>query len=150
MTGVIRRVPRSLRSVQGRVAASRRISHRHPQHITIVDPHQTNPTESIASKTTPAPLLRLQDQSPRYGILVHIVQLFDSLVFRPKVEIVKARLPDGHRFCHWVPRSLLFCKGRVPAGRRRLRLGTTLCANRCFTLCIAVDGVPTCGSLISK
>ena len=44
------------------------------------------------------------------------------------------------------PALCVFCKGRVPAGRRCLRLGTTLCAKRCFTLCIAVDGVPAGGS----
>jgi hypothetical protein len=39
---------------------------------------------------------------------------------------------------------------RVRDGRRCLRRGTTLCANRCFTVCIAVDGIPTGGSLMSK
>lgn len=95
---------------KGRVPASSQIFHPHLQNVIIVDPHQPSLTKGIASKTTPTPVLRLQDQSPRYRIPVHVAQLFDSLLLRPNIEIVEARLPDGRRGCR-VPRSLRFLQG---------------------------------------
>jgi hypothetical protein len=38
----------------------------------MVDPHQSNLTEGIASITAPTPLLRFVDQSAVYGIPVHV------------------------------------------------------------------------------
>jgi putative transposase len=67
------RVPRSLRLYRkGRALASRRLSHLHPQNAAIVDLYQPNLTEGVASKTAPAPLLRLDDQPAFHGILVHV------------------------------------------------------------------------------
>ena len=91
--------PAPCRFCKGRVHASRhRIPQAHMQNITIIDPHQTGFAKGITSKAAPAPLFRRLHQSALYRIAMHVAQLFDSLVLRPNVEIIEARLPDGHRF----------------------------------------------------
>jgi hypothetical protein len=71
-----------------------------------------------------------------------VTQLLHALAFGPHVEIVEARLPD----VHWtrLPQRTLSAF-RFRRERRRTRS-----AKRCFTTCIAVDGSPTCGSLIRR
>ncbi len=64
----------------------------------------------ITSVAAPAPLFRRLHQSALYRIAMDVSQLFDSLVLRPNVEIIEARLPDGHRFAR---RSL--CRMALPA-----------------------------------
>jgi hypothetical protein len=42
------------------------------RRTSIIDPHQTNLSEGITSKTAPSPLLWLDDQPAFYGIPMHI------------------------------------------------------------------------------
>jgi hypothetical protein len=49
------------------------------------------------TKTAPGPSLRSCHQGSRHRILVHVSQLFLSLVRAPNVEVVVARLPEWAR-----------------------------------------------------
>ena len=95
---------------KGRVR-SRRIPHRHPQNIAIVDPHQPDLAKGIVSKAAPAPCSGSKT-NPRFtGLPCILKQFFDSLTLRPNIEIVKARLPEGHWFWILVSRPLQKAQG---------------------------------------
>jgi hypothetical protein len=75
-----------------------------------------------------------------HRIAMHIAQLFHALALAPHVEIVKSLLPNMLR---------RFGQGTACRGLRRLPFRTRR-ANRCFTTCITVEGVPRSGSLMSR
>ena len=53
-----------------------------------LDLNHTLNSRNIVKKTTPDPILRIQNQSSLHGIAMHVAQFFNSLLFAPYVEVV--------------------------------------------------------------
>jgi hypothetical protein len=74
---------------------------------------------------------------------MHIPQLFHSLLGRPYVEVVEARLPE-RAMDGFVPEQIRW------RGSRRFLLGNNARAVRCFSTCTTVEGFLTSGSVIRR
>ena len=61
----------------------------------------------VERKAAPGPILRVIDQFSLQWIHVHVVQLFDSLLQAPHIEIVEATLPETWQ------RTFAICKAQV-------------------------------------
>ena len=110
------------------------------KNITIIDSKQTNFTKDIASKAAPAPLLRLQDQSPRYGIPVHI-----ALAFRFACAPSKGRNRKSAA-ARWAWVLLLGTGGAGP--RFQYKKTGDLPFSRAFRECGSFSGRPATATLV--
>ena len=105
---------RTLRGVgKGRLAPKRRHAHLH--QVRVVHLHHPCFSELVIAETAPVPLLRRPDQSSLHGIAVNLSNLFDPLLFRPHVVVVKTSLPDVSRV-GWISQGGGLCPFRIQHG----------------------------------
>lgn len=78
----------------------------------LVHQHRSRLTVCVMTKTTPAPLLRLQPQPAFCRIAMHVTQLLHALVFREHNEVVEPRVPYAAAFDWLLPERQL---ARIPA-----------------------------------
>src|SRR5271169_4216099 len=78
-------------------APARRSRHAIPERNlppALIHPHRPGFVQQVETITAPSPLLRCADQASLHWIAMHISELLHTLLRRPHVEVVGARLPE--------------------------------------------------------
>src|SRR5262249_29475790 len=68
-------------------------SNRHHEHVSVIDLHRPRLTIQIPTIAAPCPLLRRSNKSTPDRIVVDIVQLLDSFLLSPNIEVIEPRSP---------------------------------------------------------